>query len=55
VREGDTLIVTKLDRLARSVPDLLTMVARLEGKNVAYGYSRCPARNRSIPALLSAS
>jgi DNA invertase Pin-like site-specific DNA recombinase len=35
VREGDTLIVTKLDRLARSVPDLLAMVARLEGKNVA--------------------
>ena len=35
VRDGDTLVVTKLDRLARSVPDLLTMVARLEGKNVA--------------------
>jgi DNA invertase Pin-like site-specific DNA recombinase len=35
VRDGDTLIVTKLDRLARSVPDLLTMVARLESKNVA--------------------
>ena len=35
VRKGDTLVVTKLDRLARSVPDLLTMVARLEGKNVA--------------------
>jgi DNA invertase Pin-like site-specific DNA recombinase len=35
VRDGDTLIVTKLDRLARSVPDLLTMVTRLEGKNVA--------------------
>jgi DNA invertase Pin-like site-specific DNA recombinase len=35
VREGDTLIVTKLDRLARSVPDLLTMVARLEAKSVA--------------------
>ena len=34
VRDGDTLIVTKLDRLARSVPDLLNMVARLEGKNV---------------------
>jgi DNA invertase Pin-like site-specific DNA recombinase len=34
VRNGDTLIVTKLDRLARSVPDLLTMVSRLEGKNV---------------------
>jgi DNA invertase Pin-like site-specific DNA recombinase len=35
VREGDTLIVTKLDRLARSVPDLLAMVARLEAKSVA--------------------
>jgi DNA invertase Pin-like site-specific DNA recombinase len=35
VRDGDTLLVTKLDRLARSVPDLLTMVARLEAKNVA--------------------
>jgi DNA invertase Pin-like site-specific DNA recombinase len=35
VRDGDTLIVTKLDRLASSVPDLLTMVARLESKNVA--------------------
>jgi DNA invertase Pin-like site-specific DNA recombinase len=34
VREGDTLIVTKLDRLARSVPDLLTIVARLEAKHV---------------------
>ena len=35
VREGDTLAVTKLDRLARSVPDLLAMVARLEAKSVA--------------------
>src|SRR3984957_8321443 len=35
VREGDTLIVTKLDRLARAVPDLLAMVARLEAKSVA--------------------
>ena len=30
VREGDTLMVTKLDRLARSVGDLLAIVARLE-------------------------
>jgi DNA invertase Pin-like site-specific DNA recombinase len=35
VREGDTLAVTKLDRLARSVPDLLAMVARLETKRVS--------------------
>jgi len=35
VRQGDTLVVTKLDRLARSVADLLTIVAQLEGKGVA--------------------
>ena len=35
VREGDTLVVTKLDRLARSVGDLLTIVGRLEAKKVA--------------------
>jgi DNA invertase Pin-like site-specific DNA recombinase len=31
VREGDQFVVTKLDRLARSVGDLLAIVARLEG------------------------
>lgn len=35
VREGDTLVVTKLDRLARSVADLLNIVARLETKKVS--------------------
>jgi DNA invertase Pin-like site-specific DNA recombinase len=35
VREGDTLTVTKLDRLARSVGDLLEIVARLEAKKVS--------------------
>lgn len=34
VREGDTLIVTKLDRLARSTADLLGIVARLDVKGV---------------------
>jgi DNA invertase Pin-like site-specific DNA recombinase len=34
-REGDTLAVTKLDRLARSVADLLSIVARLDAKGVA--------------------
>jgi DNA invertase Pin-like site-specific DNA recombinase len=34
VREGDQLVCTKLDRLARSVGDLLAIVARLEAKKV---------------------
>jgi DNA invertase Pin-like site-specific DNA recombinase len=32
IREGDTLIVTRLDRLARSVPHLLQVVAQLNKK-----------------------
>ena len=35
VREDDTFIVTKLDRLARSVGDLLEIVGQLEGKKVS--------------------
>ena len=35
VREGDSFIVTKLDRLARSVGDLLNIVALLETKKVS--------------------
>jgi DNA invertase Pin-like site-specific DNA recombinase len=35
VREGDTLVVTRLDRLARSTADLLGIVAMLEAKQVA--------------------
>jgi len=34
VRDGDTLVVTRLDRLARSVADLCQIVARLEAKKV---------------------
>ncbi|MFB8341888.1 recombinase family protein [Brucella cytisi] len=35
VREGDTLIVTKLDRLARSVADLVAITETLRTKGVA--------------------
>src|SRR5919205_275958 len=35
VREGDTLMVTKLDRLARSVPHLWQIVQALEAKGAA--------------------
>jgi len=32
IRKGDTLIVTKLDRLARSIPDLVRIIQALEEK-----------------------
>lgn len=35
VRDGDTLVVTRLDRLARSTADLLEIIATLERKGVA--------------------
>ncbi|KQQ36719.1 integrase [Rhizobium sp. Leaf306] len=35
VREGDTLVVTRLDRLARSTSHLLSLVEQLDGKGVA--------------------
>lgn len=35
VREGDVFVVTKLDRLARNVGDLVEITRRLEGKGVA--------------------
>ena len=37
VREGDTLVVTRLDRLARSTMDLLSIIATLEAKGVGFG------------------
>lgn len=35
VREGDTLVITRLDRLARSTVDLYNIIAELEKKKVA--------------------
>ena len=35
IRKGDTLVVTKLDRLARSVPDLVKIMARLEERGAS--------------------
>lgn len=36
VRKGDVLMVTKLDRLARSTADLYRIVSQLEAKGVAF-------------------
>ena len=35
IREGDTLVVTKLDRLARSMRDLVIIVAQIEAKGAS--------------------
>jgi DNA invertase Pin-like site-specific DNA recombinase len=35
IRKGDTLVVTRIDRLARSIADLATIVRELEGKGAA--------------------
>jgi len=34
-REGDTITVTRIDRLARSIADLQTIIARLKRKGIA--------------------
>lgn len=36
VRRGDTFVVTKIDRLARSASDLLSIVKELQSKGVAF-------------------
>ncbi len=36
LREGDTLLVTKLDRLARSTPDLYRIVSQLTERGIAF-------------------
>src|SRR5262245_56740677 len=52
LREGDTLLVTKLDRLARSTPDLYRIVSQLAKRGVPLRWSMIPP---SIPAPAPAS
>lgn len=52
VREGDVLVVTKLDRLARSISDLMATLNKLEVKTrSAYAY----LTSVLIPTLLRES
>jgi DNA invertase Pin-like site-specific DNA recombinase len=52
LREGDTLVVTKLDRLARSTSDLYRIVSELTQRGVS---SKCSTIPRSIQARAPAS
>jgi DNA invertase Pin-like site-specific DNA recombinase len=47
LREGDTLLVTKLDRLARSTSDLYRIVSQLTDKGVEFRVIDDPAINTS--------
>lgn len=43
-REGDTLVVTKLDRLARSLPDARAIADELTARQVRISAARCTTR-----------
>src|SRR3990170_6465259 len=43
LREGDTLLVTKIDRLARSTADLYRIISRLAEKGVAFKVTDDPS------------
>lgn len=36
LKEGDTLLVWRLDRLGRSMPHLVSMIEQLKGKNIGF-------------------
>jgi DNA invertase Pin-like site-specific DNA recombinase len=45
LRDGDTLLVTKLDRLARSTPDLYRIISHLAERGVAFKVIDDPSIN----------
>jgi DNA invertase Pin-like site-specific DNA recombinase len=49
LRDGDTLVVTKIDRLARSTADLLNMVQKLQDRNIALRFLSNPELNTDSP------
>jgi DNA invertase Pin-like site-specific DNA recombinase len=58
VREGDVFVVTRLDRLARSTTDLLSIVGKLEAKGVGlrildFGGSEMDTKSPSGRMLLT--
>jgi DNA invertase Pin-like site-specific DNA recombinase len=54
LRDGDTLLVTKIDRLARSTSDLYRIVSELAEKSVSFKVVEIP-RSTPHPARASSS
>jgi DNA invertase Pin-like site-specific DNA recombinase len=51
LRDGDTLLVTKLDRLARSTPDLYRIVSQLTERGIVLRWLMIPRSTRApVPA-----
>jgi DNA invertase Pin-like site-specific DNA recombinase len=53
LREGDTLLVTKIDRLARSTSDLYRIVSQLAEKGVAFRVVDDPSIYTTSPTASS--
>lgn len=49
IREGDALVVTKLDRLARSVSDLMTIIKALESKKAGFWIIHAVFEHKNFP------
>lgn len=49
VREGDELVVTRVDRLARSIKDLYTLLDKLKKKGVKVTFLEQPELNSGSP------
>jgi DNA invertase Pin-like site-specific DNA recombinase len=49
LRAGDELIVTRLDRLARSVPDLYGILQRVAGRSASFLCLQQPGANTDTP------
>jgi DNA invertase Pin-like site-specific DNA recombinase len=59
LREGDELVVWKLDRVSRSLPDLLRLIAQLEEEGVRFrslteGIETATPAGRMVAAMLGA-
>jgi DNA invertase Pin-like site-specific DNA recombinase len=55
LREGETLIVWRLDRVGRNLADLVALVAEFERRKINLTSNRSPKGSRPIPRLAGSS